>query len=265
MKKALVVMCMLLFFISFKGYADTNMESLSLPMLSEYYIPSNVDGMYHFDGVLFEAWDYENAPDGTIRSVAIDNNGNVGIITSTSTNNAYPNIICVFSKTGSFLYGYRFKLDDRRGSDFIFFNDRSELCYYLTHNTPNKICERGIFVLGQYGSGIQEYYILPSIDKLMNIGIYITNINSHKPRIYISPTSRFRISQLEEAKLVIKNVDTEDETTIYDEAAEYANRKKVMNQRKLFFIIGLAFMLFIIFLIIEGLERIKDHNSCNSN
>ena len=207
MQKALVVICVLLLLISFEGYADASIESLS--MLSEYYIPSSVDGMYHFDGVLFEAWDYETAPDGAIRSVAIDDNGNVGIIASTSSNASYPNIICVFSKTGSFLYGYQFKIDDRRGSDFVFFNERSELCYYLTYNTPNRICERGIFVFDQYGNGIQAYYVLPSIDKLMDAGIYIINMNNHEPRIYISSASPFRISHLEEAKLVVRNAETE--------------------------------------------------------
>lgn len=261
MQKALVVICVLLLLMSFKGYADMSIESLS--MLSEYYVPPNVDGMYHFDGVFFEAWDYTTAPDGVIRSVAIDDNGNVGIIASTSSNDSYPSIICVFSKTGSFLYGYQFKIDDRRGSDFVFFNDRSELCYYLTYNTPNKICERGIFVFDQYGSGIQTYYVLPSIDELMDAGIYITNMNNHKPRIYISPASPFRISQLEDAKLVVRNAKTEEEITIYDQTDEYAKHKKATNKRNLYCIIGLAFMFIVIFLIVEGLERIKDQNSHN--
>lgn len=162
--------------LAVNAFADINAVARSFPMFSEYFVSPDADGEYHLKETDFQTWDWDAGINGKIRCVAIAGNGNVGVISTMSSPKGYTDIVSIFSESGTFITGYQFDVGDRRGDDSLFFNDKRELCYYITRNTSRGLSEHGLLVLGLDGTGVQEFYTFPSRETLLT-----SNLKAQKP------------------------------------------------------------------------------------
>lgn len=258
LKIAVFGMCIAVFLIT-HALADENTTVQSFPMLSEYFVSPDEDGKYHFKETDFQTWDWDAGINGKIRCVAIAGNGNTGVISTMSSPKGYTDIVSVFSENGTFITGYQFDEGYRRGDDFLFFNDKCELCYYITRSTSRGSIEHELLVLGLDGTGVQEFYTLPSSTTIFeDIDIHILNLYKNAPRIYIAPDSPFVISEFEEAKLVIRRLGTQRRVTIYDQSSQYLSHKKETDRQKVNTAIIVVITMAVVFFAMEGLAWIKD-------